>query len=658
MSFIAIKDYTNIKQYKNNALSLSFAMQAPEIQYFASNPNYTRITDLTYLKKVIAAYYNDAGLYGSNGAGYSISNSDYSSAEVEFYPPSYSGTGYEQIIPINEQIVMYVKIQSVSELSDESLYYFHPVLHTAAGQMYAIRDGASFDYSTFISTYGSKKIITEISFYSDATIPRTLIGKVFRPVSPATNKRDLLFRFSATEARSVLNGYTEWHGNFDIYTPVLANLFMSFIDRTVYNAYGNCHGRSVGAVANLHTLNGDIDTILASESSPADNARIYDTRRYIIFDNESTITKYLNMLNVPFAYSSSDAINTPVDDLPDFVPIGQGENTTGGGDGTGDNTSDSIENYSPTLTPISSFNTHYAITKSALSNLANYLWNSTFLDDIDLLFNNPMEGVISCRMFPFSIYQHDVSHMGSEEYIVIGNVTTTAYAYPIRSGYNCVFNMGSITIDEYYGSAMDYAPYTTIHIYLPYIGIKELEINDCMGKTLNIKYVVDITTGACIAEIFSGSQLLYTYDGKMGVEVPINSSNAAQFVSSLALTGITAAAGVGIGAATGNPLAIAGTVLSTAKSVAGNQLHINKGGSNSPFAGLFMPQYCYVIINRPIQSLASSFGATFGFPCNVTKTLSTLTGFTQIDEVHITGINATSDEITEIYNLLKQGVIL
>jgi hypothetical protein len=71
-----------------------------------------------------------------------------------------------------------------------------------------------------------------------------------------------------------------------------------------------------------------------------------------------------------------------------------------------------------------------------------------------------------------------------------------------------------------------------------------------------------------------------------------------------------------------------------------------------------MPQYAYLILNRPIQSLPSGFGENFGYPSNVTRTLSALTGFTQVDEVHLNGINATSDELAEIETLLKEGVIL
>ena len=67
----------------------------------------------------------------------------------------------------------------------------------------------------------------------------------------------------------------------------------------------------------------------------------------------------------------------------------------------------------------------------------------------------------------------------------------------------------------------------------------------------------------------------------------------------------------------------------------------------------------YLIIHRPIQSLAKTYAQNKGYTSNISATLSSLTGYTEVEYIHLTGINgATDSELNEIERLLKDGVII
>lgn len=641
--FTTKKSYNYLNSIYAPANSIGKAFEEFNNRYINEIPIYESC--LGALKTIPRVY---AGIMGANAQNYIASTNFNSSgnASISDYQ------SYNAINLTNNKYLVGLTLTPATALSNAANYYYPLTEDKTTWDAYAdstniYTTDVLYNNTEFLTAFADYYIISSIKFY-DNNNDGSYSSGTQRPLAytmEATNPFDYFIRFSY-ETNKESSTLTTTTGDGDVLHPLFFPLFYN--PYTGYNRTGysvklinDCGGKFIA----VSTLNGKTNTLANFTHTP-----------YKIWTLEN-LKKVLNTIGVPFAFTDTDAKNTNSNALPDFAPIGQTTDTTGGGEGTGDNSTDSIFNISPNVSPVGSFNRMFAMTQPLVNAFSTYLWTSTWLDNVKLLFNNPMEGVVKCMLFPFSVYAHDPSHVGADTPIKIGNVETTVSAAPITSGYNCVFNMGSAKIDEYYGTAMDYEPYTSISIYLPYIGIKDISTNEVTGKTISIKYIVDICNGSTIAQIWANSQLLYTYEGKIGIDIPINSTNAAQYASSLLMTGVSAAAGIAIGAATANPLAIAGTVLSTAKSVTANQFHINKGGISSPSAGFYMPQHVYLIINRPIQSLASSFGATHGFPCNVTRLLSTLTGYTEVENPILTSINATEDEKTQIKNLLETGVI-
>lgn len=334
--------------------------------------------------------------------------------------------------------------------------------------------------------------------------------------------------------------------------------------------------------------------------------------------------------------------NTPV---PGSMFTGQG----GGGSFT--RTNDPIP--FPSLPAISAVDTGmltlYVGSASDMHNLANYLWSGLFdPDTFKKLFASPMEAIIGASIIP-------VTPPSMPATILFGNVDTQVPMNRATSQY-VIIDCGSVPLAEYWGAYLDYSPFTKIHIYLPYIGYKEINVDEVMGKTLSVKYMVDCLSGAIYAAVMANDKVLYQYSGSCAVQVPLTANNWGQAIGS-----IIQVAGQAIGGyMAGGP---AGAILSGGTSLVSNAVsgnlkpEIQRNGSVTGSGGVMAVQKPYIVLEAPRQSMPANYNKFEGFPANVTLVLATCKGFTQIEEINLDGIPASQPELAEIESILKSGVI-
>ena len=284
--------------------------------------------------------------------------------------------------------------------------------------------------------------------------------------------------------------------------------------------------------------------------------------------------------------------------------------------------------------------TTFKMTKDRLQQLGRFLWGSNIFDNFSLICNNPIENIISCKSIPLSLN-------GTTQKIILGNVDTGVNGDKISNNFTKQ-NIGSISITEKYHSFLDYAPYTNVIIYLPYVGFKELDTNLVMGKTLSISYTVDIITGGCLCQIKSNNVKLYEFNGNMGIDIPITASNRAQVEAGYISSGI----GIASSVASGNIVGAATSLINSAES----QYHYASTSSPNPMCVASTNRTCYVIIDRPTYQTLKSFNHTRGKKCYLTKTINTLKGYTICDEhIDLSGIRATDSEKEELIKILSSG---
>ena len=282
----------------------------------------------------------------------------------------------------------------------------------------------------------------------------------------------------------------------------------------------------------------------------------------------------------------------------------------------------------------------FHMTKERLVQLGQFLWGSSIFDEFSLINNNPIENIISCKAIPYAI-------SGTTQEITLGNVKTGVNGEKISQNFSKQ-TIGSVAIAEHYKNFLDYAPYTNVIIYLPYIGFKELDTSLVMGKTLRIEYTLDVITGGCLAQIYVGKIRLYEFTGNIGVDISITASNRAQVESAY----INAGVGVVSSAMSGNVTGAVNSIIGAATS----QYHYSGTGNPSPSCVASTNRTCYVVIDRPQYQPLKAFNHTRGRMCCLSKTIGNLKGYTVCDgNIDISGISATDEEKDEIVNILSTG---
>lgn len=325
----------------------------------------------------------------------------------------------------------------------------------------------------------------------------------------------------------------------------------------------------------------------------------------------------------------------------------------GGGGGSYDPTSDPIDFPGlPTGGALTSgMIKGFVIGSSGLAQLQNKLWDMSFFDiatQFQKLVNQPLDCLISLHALPVL----PTTDSTAEE-IKLGSFPTGVSANKITNQY-VVVDCGSLTVPEFYGNALDYGPYTKCEIYLPFIGLRSLVIDDVEKATIALKYYVDVLTGSVIAFIKCGQSVLYTYTGSCIQHIPATSQT-----SDLLHNTISAVGPIATGIVTGSPASAAAGAVAGAVNTASSKNHVSRSGDLAGAAGI-MGEFCpYMVFHRPRQSLARDYNKFKGYPSNISYTLGTLTGYTEVEHVHLTGLDGASGaELNEIESLLKSGVII
>ena len=290
----------------------------------------------------------------------------------------------------------------------------------------------------------------------------------------------------------------------------------------------------------------------------------------------------------------------------------------------------------------------YHPTQAQINSFGAWLWGSPFLTNIGKLFQNPIDGVISLH----KVFATPVdSGTGT---IVVGTLDSNVSSATVNQQYIEV-DCGSVNCFEDFGNVFDYEPYTKVSLYLPFIGIVPLNVSDVMRSTISITYGVDVFTGACIAMVEvsrdGGTINMYQYTGNCAVHYPLSNVQQSQLISGL----------LGIAAGVGSVLATGGVSAPAVLGMAGGALaaghtSIGRSGGFSANAGAMGIKVPYLIIERPQTKVAETFTYMDGYPTNYSVKLGSCSNHVVCKTVHVYGINATESELSQIEQILKDGV--
>lgn len=290
----------------------------------------------------------------------------------------------------------------------------------------------------------------------------------------------------------------------------------------------------------------------------------------------------------------------------------------------------------------------YNPTQAQLNSFGAWLWSSNFIDQILKLFNNPMQSIIGVHKI---FATPPVSGSGN---IVVGYLDSGVGSNLVSAQYTTV-NCGTVNVREQFGNVFDYTD-TQIRLYLPFIGIVDLDVSDVMRGAVSVVYHVDVITGACLAEVKiirdGAGGTLYQYAGDAAVRYPISSGSYMGVVAGIASAVGGVASAIASGGAT-LPLA-AGAV---AGGIGGAHTTVQHSGNFSGNAGAMGAKKPYIIIERPQTLIANGFENYQGSGNNTIRSVSQMSGYFKMSDVKTDSISGASEsEIEAIKSALETGV--
>lgn len=299
---------------------------------------------------------------------------------------------------------------------------------------------------------------------------------------------------------------------------------------------------------------------------------------------------------------------------------------------------------------------YYAVSAEQLNNFWQLFWGipdiqTIILNSLTGMFDSLSKCVLGVQLYPFDMSKYCTTVTSAP---VVGRYVLDTNLPRITS-FNNNMNMGSFDFETYknqqkhFGSKekphfLDYAPYTTFKLYLPFVNnIIELDTNIWQYSTLNISLSVDLTTGRGLYTLIRNNVPIQYIDCKVGIDVPFVLDDMISTVSN-------ATKGIVKSVASGN-------VMDAIDNINFPPLDIRSEISDATtYLGSLRAR---VTISQAIPRYPTTFAKTIGYKTYTSKKLGDVKGFVVIDNpvLDMSG-NMTVTEYEMIINKLQEGVYL
>lgn len=302
----------------------------------------------------------------------------------------------------------------------------------------------------------------------------------------------------------------------------------------------------------------------------------------------------------------------------------------------------------------------YSPSASQLRAFGGALWTNAFnvkWYDIDSISNLILNAISDPINFIVGLFMLPVTPTTSANSgIKLGGINVNSVSAPTISKQFVTLNFGSLDVAELYANYLDYS-YSRLSIYLPYIGMADIDVQEVTGGSVTLQYIIDCFTGACVANVkctkvtetpwgnsYSNSTV-HSYSGNVAVQLPISAGSFDVMTQGLI--------NVGLGLVSGQPQTVSKGATDVIQNVGGDA---TTRGALSSNTGRLCYQTPYLMFTRPIESRPASLGAVHGYSAGVGGLLKNFSGYVECSDVKLDGISATDTELDMIKTLLHEGV--
>lgn len=247
------------------------------------------------------------------------------------------------------------------------------------------------------------------------------------------------------------------------------------------------------------------------------------------------------------------------------------------------------------------FITPYLVSKADVNAIANAIW----IDD-DGSEITATDNILSYKQI------YDTLTSDKEQTLKLGGYSTGRTAKYLVD-YTYVKSLGGVKIEEYWHNADDYEN-TEIQMYVPLVGLTNLDASTVMGHTIRLDYRYEVIDGKALAVLYCDSyspeSVIWQSSCNFAITEPISNESYMSYANSY------------------------WTILTS-------QL------------GELQP---YILIDR--KKPASDVIDVSGNKVQIVKKVSDCSGFVAFERVYLNDIDGTSNELEEINSLLTSGIIV
>lgn len=321
---------------------------------------------------------------------------------------------------------------------------------------------------------------------------------------------------------------------------------------------------------------------------------------------------------------------------------------------------ESVGNYA---TKTFKSNTKYILNRNQLNSLINEMNTADFLNAVKNLFaNEPMQAIQSIRAYPFTL---PTTGRALED-IYLGTYHTSVQGYRFEDAdhlglnYLGYFNCTQFNTWEAYEYEMQ--------MYVPFFGFIPISPEYAMQNYVGLYMNVDYDSGSATLGLFATKEVSSTTNtpdfeerdyfkvasAVIGIDIPLSQINQSEIFRNTVQSAISLAGGVALS----NVPSILG---GTSNLILGNKVSYSNGNYTfGAFGGFHFGMNPYLdIYYRVYETRTDTYKSLYGLPYMKTELLSNLTGYTEIQDMHLENFGtATNEEIRMIENILKTGVIL
>lgn len=330
-------------------------------------------------------------------------------------------------------------------------------------------------------------------------------------------------------------------------------------------------------------------------------------------------------------------------------------------------------------------------------------------DGLKKAITDPMQYVVSCMWFPYSVndfYNRGFASAVSSVTVGYDTITLGASAYGFDNVLNIEFtNLVTFTIPHHPQAAtrgyyLDFEPYSRYFFsFYPFCTLCELDSSIVGGKgSIYALYTVDLRSGKGVMNVcteingttyadWKPKSPVRCFEAQVGVPVPVSTIHTELQNLSQYTTSIVAAAGTEFQ----SPKGLWNKLVASGAKLWGDILNLDQGSMEAVYndigttpmsmgdigniasnaaamksaCEMFGSQGTMSTYSRQIAAawgnfyyVADNYDARFGRPLCKQKTLSTLSGFCQCENPRIQATGMMLPEELEIENKLTQGVYL